>query len=294
MAVDSHDGHTPAAIPDDPPVVQFRQRLREVIRRSGLNRSTFAKRVGIDRSTLSQILAPGTQRLPRVDTLRAIAKSERVSIDWLVGLSEQGSLAPDIVRQNVEIERGGMSPSDELLAKWHRAAAGYKIRYVPAGLPDLLRADEVIDFEFRQSGAAMVQQRQVASQERLAYQRRPETDMEACSPIQSLEVFARGEGQWRGLSVAIRRKQLERMQELADELYPTFRWFLYDAQQRFSIPFTVFGPQRVAIYVGGMYLVLNSREHIRVFTDHFDGLIRDAIVRPHELGEELERLLRGL
>jgi hypothetical protein len=67
-----------------------------------------------------------------------------------------------------------------------------------------------------------------------------------------------------------------------EELYPSFRLFLYDQVHRFSIPYTVFGPQRAAIYVGDIYLVLNSTEHIRALTRHFDNLIRSAVVSANE------------
>jgi transcriptional regulator with XRE-family HTH domain len=272
-------------------VTAFRERLRQVIARSGRSQTAFAEHVGIDRSTLSQILSPSNHRLPRMDTLLAIARVEQVSIDWLVGLSHQGAIAPHILRQEVEIAPGSKSRSDERLAEWHREAAGYKIRYVPAGLPDLLRTDEVIDFEFQQS-ATLAEQRRDASRRRLDYQRRPETDMEACSSIQSLEQFARAQGVWHGVSLGARRRQLARMLELTDELYPTFRWFLYDGRRRFSAPLTIFGPLRAALYVGDMFLVLTGREHVRMLTEHFDAIIRIAMIQPHEVGRELERLLK--
>jgi len=44
----------------------------------------------------------------------------------------------------------------------------------------------------------------------------------------------------------------------------------------------VFGPQRAAIFVGEMYLVLNATEHIRSLTRHFDNLIRHAVVSSNE------------
>src|SRR4030095_15294872 len=81
------------------------------------------------------------------------------------------------------------------------------------------------------------------------------------------------------------------MIELLDELYPTFRWFLYDGVRRFSVPLTVFGPKRAAIYVGHMYVVFNSTEHIRVLTEHFDNLIRAAIVQPPKVSALLRRLV---
>ena len=66
------------------------------------------------------------------------------------------------------------------------------------------------------------------------------------------------------------------MAKLAGELYPNYRLFLFDGRRVFSAPYTVFGRIRVAIYVGDMYLVVSSVEHIRAFTRHFDDLIRHA------------------
>ena len=124
----------------------FRGRLEEIIAKSGLTRSAFSRRVGIDRSTLSQILSTSTARLPRVETLVAIATSEHVSVDWLIGVSQVGSLQADILRQEVDIAPGGLGPVDARLESWHADAAGYKIRHVPATLPDLLKTPEVIEY----------------------------------------------------------------------------------------------------------------------------------------------------
>ena len=74
-------------------VQAFRERLDEVIERSGVSRAAFAKRLGIDRSTLAQILSPANNRLPRAETLAAIAADQQISIDWLLGLSQEGKAA---------------------------------------------------------------------------------------------------------------------------------------------------------------------------------------------------------
>ena len=55
----------------------FRRNLLEVIERSGLSRSAFAAKVGLDRSTLSQLLSPENVRLPRSEIGRASCR-ERV------------------------------------------------------------------------------------------------------------------------------------------------------------------------------------------------------------------------
>ncbi|WXA87341.1 hypothetical protein LVJ94_13745 [Pendulispora rubella] len=248
----------------------------------------------MDRSTLSQLLAPDNDRLPRVETLASIASAEQVSIDWLVGLSQGGPLGADILRQSVQVEPDAPSPADERLARWQAEAAGYKIRYVPTTLPDLLKTDRIIAYEYRQFATVDPDQSLEQSQAKLELQRRSESEIEVCNSVQAVEGFARGEGVWRGLELEARKEQLARMIALADELYPAFRWFLYDSRNRYSAPLTVFGAKRAVVYVGQMYFVFNSLDHIRHLTKHFDDLIRAAIVQPPAVIGLLERLLQEL
>ena len=113
-------------------------------------------------------------------------------------------------------------------------------------------------------------------------------------PRQALEGFARGEDLWRGLGVQARRAQLRHMIERADELYPALRWFLYDKRQRYSVPLILFGPRRAVLYVGQMYVVFNSTEHMRVFTQHFDVLVKAATVQPTDVVPLLRKLLASI
>ncbi len=274
----------------------FRERLGEVIDRSGLSRSAFAGEIGHDRSTLSQLLSPEHVRLPRAETIAAIAERAQVSVDWLLGLSQEGQLGADMLPQalELEIEPGGSSLADERLKRWHAEAAGYKIRYVPSSLPDLLKSEAVIRYEFQTQDSRLPKVRMEEAERRLAYSRRPETDMEVCSSAQSLEGFARGEGIWSGVSVEDRRDQIDRMIRTLDELYPTLRWFLFDGLKSYCVPMTIFGPLRAAVYIGDMYLVLNSTEHIRELTYRFDNLIRAAVVQPPDVVVQLADLRRAL
>ncbi len=274
----------------------FRERLGEVIDRSGLSRSAFAGEIGHDRSTLSQLLSPEHVRLPRAETIAAIAERAQVSVDWLLGLSQEGQLGADMLPQalELEIEPGGSSIADERLKRWHAEAAGYKIRYVPSSLPDLLKSEAVIRYEFQTQDSRLPKVRMEEAERRLAYSRRPETDMEVCSSAQSLEGFARGEGIWSGVSVEDRRDQIDRMIRTLDELYPTLRWFLFDGLKSYCVPMTIFGPLRAAVYIGDMYLVLNSTEHIRELTYRFDNLIRAAVVQPPDVVVRLRDLRRTL
>jgi len=264
--------------------------LGHLIERSHQSQARFAADAGLDRSTLSQLLSEATVRLPRAETIARIATRYNVSIDWLLGLSQSDRVGTDILKQ-LEIASGERSDVDELLARWHREAAGYKIRYVPMSLPDLLKTDAVIEYEYRNWASVTAEARKEEAEERLAYSRKPETDIEACTSRQILEQFAEGSGVWVDVSVEQRRAQLERMIQLVDELYPTFRWFLFDGRETFTSPYTIFGPQRAAIYIGKMFFVFNSTEHIRVLTRHFDGLIREAVVQPNECAGFIRKLL---
>jgi transcriptional regulator with XRE-family HTH domain len=258
----------------------FRERLKLMLARSGQNQSAFAASVGIDRSALSQLLSGQSTRLPRAETLLNMAATYNVSLDWLLGISQDEGLASEI-RESLEIEEGTGSFDRTLLAAWHAEAAGTKIRYVPAGIPDLLRTDAVIDYEAgitRKNRESQIDEKDY----RIDYNRRPETDMEVCMPRHMLEIFAKGNGVWSGLPEAERREQLSHMARLIDDLYPSFRLYLYDGRQRYSIPYTIFGQIRAAIYVGEMYLVLNAVTPVRTLTRHFDNLIRAAEINAHE------------
>jgi transcriptional regulator with XRE-family HTH domain len=258
----------------------FRERLKTLVARSGRNQSAFAESVGIDRSALSQLMSGASTRLPRAETLLNIAEQHKVSLDWLLGLSQDEGLTAEI-RASLEIEDAPGGFDRTLLAKWHAEAAGMKIRYVPAGIPDLLRTKALIDYESDITNKNPETQAG-ETQYRIDYSRRPETDMEVCMPRHTLEIFAMGLGVWDRFPEKDRRQQLRHMAELLEDLYPTFRLYLYDGRMRYSIPYTIFGSMRAAIYAGDMYLVLNATQPIRSLTRHFDNLVRAAEINAHE------------
>ncbi len=271
-------------------VTLFQQRLQQVITQSGLNRSSFASSISVDRSTLSQLLSPENVRLPRADTVASIAEKHQISIDWLLGLTQQGSLGANIMPEAFSVDDYSTTVFSKIL-EWHREATGYKVRYVPTTLPDLLKTEPVAEYEFNRYGSGKVDQSVRDNQLLLLQQRHPGSELETCVAIQSLRSFALGQGIWQGLSVVERRAQLQRMIELNDELYPGFRWFLYDGKETYSSSFTIFGPLRATLFLGHLYVVVNSIEHIRKLTERFDDLIRMAIVHPHEIQKTLEGLI---
>ncbi|MEP0520088.1 MAG: helix-turn-helix transcriptional regulator [Hyphomicrobiales bacterium] len=267
----------------------FRDRLLELIDRFDGNQAEFARGIGIDRSALSQLLSERIIRLPRAETMRAISEVHQVSLDWLLGLSQGESLHTEI-QNTTAIEGIGDDEGESRLARWHKEAAGYKIRYVPAIIPDLLRTPATVSLLSGKRPGLSVAEQLKDSHDRLDYNRMPETDMEACMPKQWLEALAGGHGIWAELNKQERNDQLKRIETLTQELYPTFRLFLFDQKVAYSAPYTVFGPKRAAIYVGDMYVVINGTEHIRALTQHFDDLIRRATVNPHEISEYVAQL----
>jgi len=268
----------------------FRQRLREAMGNAELNRSQLALKAGIDRSTLSQLLASDLARLPRADTVAAIATVLGVSLDWLLGLSGEVARGAAILDESVQVSPRPQNGADTNLARWHEEAVGYKIRYVPASLPDLMKTAEVLRYEYQQFASKTPDQAIAASQGKLAYSKLPESDMEICVSQQALEGFARGEMLWRGLSAQARREQLAQIGRLAEELYPSLRLYLFDLRTNYAVPYTVFGPLRAVIYLGQMYLVFNTTSHVRVLTRHFDDLVRAASVQCTEVGAYMQAL----
>ncbi len=271
-------------------VMQFRERLRDVIEQSNLNHSRFARSIRVDRSTLSQLLSPTSLRLPRADTLAAIAEKYQTSTDWLLGLTHEGPVAAQLVTGPLEFEDFSGTSVNEKIISWHREADEQKVRHVPATLPDLLKTKEVVEYEYRRYGAGPSEQSIHDTHVLLLQQRREESEMEVCQAIQDLRGFARGEGIWSNLPHAVRVAQLEHIIELLEELYPRFRWFLFDGREVHSAAFTIFGTFRAVVFVGQAYLVLNSREHIRLFSRRFDELIRSATVQPIEVAEYIRKL----
>lgn len=265
----------------------FHDRLSSLFERSRQSQSAFATSIGIDRSALSLLLSGKTTRLPRVETLLTIAERHAVTLDWLLGVSEDEGITGAMLSSG-EIETTEEDGAS-LLMRWHGEAAGTKIRYVPARIPDLLRTTDVIAYEAAASHqSAMAQVEDAAF--RLEYNRAAGTDMESCMPLQTLEQFAAGSGIWSGLPKPVRQAQISHMTDLIDELYPSFRLFLFDGRERFSIPYTIFGSTRVAVFAGQMYLVLNSSGTIRTMQMQFEGLIRHTRVHAHEAADFVRSL----
>jgi transcriptional regulator with XRE-family HTH domain len=63
----------------------FRDRLAMALAISGLSRAGLARAIGVDRSSVTQMLAPGDTRMPGGHVVAACAQALDVSADWLLG-----------------------------------------------------------------------------------------------------------------------------------------------------------------------------------------------------------------
>ncbi|MDX7950190.1 helix-turn-helix transcriptional regulator [Lichenihabitans sp. Uapishka_5] len=270
--------------------VVFRRRLEEVLARSPRSASAFAQQAGIDRSTLAQLLTADEPRLPRAETLVAVARQARVSVDWLLGLSQREETGAEIIGALLQVEEPGQGPVDDHFMAWLKEAEGFRVRTVPVALPDFLKTEALLRFEYRRTfeGASAVQL--AAVQARLDFMCNPDSNVEVGLALQSLQMLARGEERWAGFPAGARREQIAHMSRIYAASYPSLRLYLYDLREVYSVPFTVFGAKRAVVFLGPSYFVMNGADHIRMFARRFDDLIRHAVVQPHEVGRTLEAL----
>ncbi len=271
----------------------FRARLSQAMATRQVSQSALARTVGVDRSTISQILTGDGARLPNAQVVGECAAQLGVSADWLLGLSDRPESAADLMATSLTMTEAPRALVDEQIFAWHKEAAGYKIRHVPAAMPDLLKTRAVLEWEYRPHLGRTTQQAIGASEDRLQFMRESRSDYEIAFPLHEMQCFARAEGYYAGLPTATRLAQIDQILDLYDQLYPTLRIFLYDARRVYSSPVTVFGPLLAVLYIGGNYIAFRDNERLQVLSRHFDGLVREAAVSDRDVAAYL-RELRGM
>ena len=259
--------------------------------RAGTSQANLARRIGISRSTLAQLLSSEVGRLPRADSVAAVATELKVSLDWLLGLSQVDKLGADILHESLQVAPNAQHPVDEQLISWFEEAAGTKIRYVPNTLPDFAKTGDVLHYEYRAFSAQSIDRALHQAREKFVRLRVSETDMEVCMPVQRLTDFAEGNWIWKALPAMARVNQIERLVEVAEDLYPRLRLYFFDGLTHSSASYSIYGRQRVSIYAGQIHLVFNTAEHISVLNRQFDDLIRAAIIHSADVGPYLRGLL---
>ncbi|MFL4470611.1 helix-turn-helix domain-containing protein [Tateyamaria armeniaca] len=269
---------------------RFRRRLERAMQTAGMNQSALARQIGADRSTISQALTGDGARLPGAHVVGACAQALGVSSDWLLGLSDRPESAAALTAAALTLTHAPRALVDERIFGWHKEAAGYKIRHVPAGLPDMLKTQEMLEWEYRPHLGRTTAQAINASRDRLDWMRAARSDYEIAMPLDEVHSFAAGTGYYEGLPTETRKGQLDHFQDLATQLYPRLRLYLFDARQLYSAPITVFGPLLAVLYTGGHYMAFRDRERIETLSLHFDELVRQAAFTARDVPDHLDSL----
>lgn len=268
----------------------FRARLAEAMVMRATTQSGLARATGVDRSTISQILSTQTDRLPGAQLAADCAEALGISADWLLGLTGRPEPVADLLAATVLMKEAPRALIDETIFAWHQEAAGYKIRHVPATLPDMLKTRAMVDWEYRPQLGRTAEQAFGAFEDRLAWMQGSRSDYEIALPVHELQAFATATGYYGGLPADVRRAQLDHLATLCDQLYPSLRIYLFDARRVFSAPVTIFGPLQAVVYLGRDYLAFRDTVRVARLSDHFDWLVREATMGAREVAG----YLRGL
>ena len=269
---------------------QFRLRLARAMDQRKMSQSALARTIGVDRSTVSQLLTDTGARLPNAHVVGSCASALGVSADWLLSLSDRPESAAELLASSLTMTEAPRALVDERIFEWHQQAAGYKIRYVPATLPDMLKTRAVLEWEYAPHLGRTADQAIGASEDRLTWMRGAQSDYEIAMPLYEIHSFAHGTGYYDGLPVQVRLDQIDHMLELCEQLYPRMRIYLFDAKRLYSAPVTIFGPLLCVFYAGSHYMAFRDRDRIEVFTRHFDTLVREADLTARHFPTHLRQL----
>ncbi|MGC1261630.1 MAG: XRE family transcriptional regulator, partial [Jannaschia helgolandensis] len=217
-------------------------------------------------------------RLPNAQLAADIAGALSVSTDWLLGLTNRPEAPGDIVAAAMSLSPAERTSADEQLLEWHHEAEGYKVRHVPATLPDILKTERMLQWEYASFREKRLPEAFAAMQNQLQWLSSGVSDYEIALPLHEIEACAAGTAYYKGVSRDVRFEQLNFLADQCDQMFPRLRIFLFDAHRVFSAPVTVFGPNLAVVYVGQCYLAFREVERVKSLTNHFDWLVREAIV----------------
>jgi transcriptional regulator with XRE-family HTH domain len=270
----------------------FRKRLQEAMLQKGVTRSALSRQTKVDRSTIGQLLKDNHPRLPNAQLAADVAIALGVSTDWLLGLTNRPETPGDIVAAALSLSPAERTSADEQLLEWHHEAAGYKVRHVPATLPDILKTERMLDWEYASVRERRLPEAFQAMQDQLEWLSSGVSDYEIALPIHEIEACAVGTAYYKGVEKGIRYEQLNFIADQCDKMFPRLRVFLFDAHRVFSSPVTIFGPNLAVVYVGQCYLAFREIERVKSLSGHFDWLVREAVVDARNVPTYIRSLMK--
>lgn len=269
----------------------FRNRLEDATLAAGLTKSGLARATGVDRSTIGQLFKNDLPRLPNAQLAADIAAALGVSLDWLMGLSNRPERPAAILASAISLDKAERASTGDQILNWHRDSAGSKIRHVPATLPEMLKTDAMIAWEYSTLAPDVIGQVMEQSKAQLDWLMSGEADYEMAIPVHEVTSLAQGSGYYRGFDKACRMEQLRTISRQAAHLYPRLRLFLYDAHALYSAPVTVFSNDLAIVYVGQCYIALKERQRVMAMTEHFDWLVKRCAVDARDVTDFLDELV---
>lgn len=262
----------------------FRIRLADATTRAGLSKSALARAAGVDRSTIGQLFKPDMPRLPNAQLAADIAAELGVSLDWLMGLSNRPERPAAILATAISLASAERASTGDQVLDWHRESAGSKIRHVPATLPEMLKTEAMIAWEYSTLAPDVIDQVKTQAKAQLEWLMSGEADYEIAIPLHEVMSLAEGRGYYQGLETDVRSTQLNVLSEQATSLYPRLRLYLFDAHALYSAPLTVFSNDLAILYIGQCYMAIRERKRVMALKEHFDWLIRQCAVDAKNVG----------
>jgi transcriptional regulator with XRE-family HTH domain len=269
----------------------FRERLMEVMSTKGMTKSGLSRAAKVDRSTIGQLLKNDHPRLPNSQLAADAANALGVSTDWLLGLTNRPETPGDIVAAALSLSPAERTSADKQLLEWHHEAAGYKVRHVPATLPDILKTKRMLDWEYAPVRERRLPEAFSAMQDQLQWLSSGVSDYEIAVPVHEIESCAAGTAYYKGVEKSVRYEQLGFIADQCDQMFPRLRIFLFDAHRVFSSPVTIFGPNLAVVYVGQCYLAFREVERVKSLSSHFDWLVREAVVDARNVSTHIRALI---
>lgn len=262
----------------------FRIRLADATTRAGLSKSALARAAGVDRSTIGQLFKPDMPRLPNAQLAADIAAELGVSLDWLMGLSNRPERPAAILATAISLASAERASTGDQVLDWHRESAGSKIRHVPATLPEMLKTEAMIAWEYSTLAPDVIDQVKTQAKAQLEWLMSGEADYEIAIPLHEVMSLAEGRGYYQGLETDVRSTQLNVLSKQATSLYPRLRLYLFDAHALYSAPLTVFSNDLAILYIGQCYMAIRERKRVMALKEHFDWLIRQCAVDAKDVG----------
>jgi transcriptional regulator with XRE-family HTH domain len=264
----------------------------EVMSMKGMTKSGLSRAANVDRSTIGQLLKNDHPRLPNAQLAADAANALGVSTDWLLGLTNRPETPGDIVAAALSLSPAERTSADEQLLEWHHEAAGYKVRHVPATLPDILKTKRMLDWEYASVRERRLPEAFSAMQDQLQWLSSGVSDYEIAVPVHEIESCAAGTAYYKSVEEGVRYEQLGFIADQCDEMFPRLRIFLFDAHRVFSSPVTIFGPNLAVVYVGQCYLAFREVERVKSLSSHFDWLVREAVVDARNVSTHIRSLIK--